>query len=66
MGHLKEQGEGYWKHAWHAVKFSYVLLILSIVCLIHAIIPNVFVTTASCRLEKLVSEMKRYNGDCDD
>ena len=64
MSHLKEQEEGYWEHFLHAAMFSLTLLGLAIICLVHAIIPNIFTTTASCRLEALVKEMKRC--DCDE
>jgi len=64
MKHLEEQGESYWEHFKHAAKFAIVLFGLSFICLAHAIVPCIFTTTASCRLEKLLTEMKRC--DCND
>jgi len=60
MGHLEEQGETYWQHFRHAIGFAGVLFLLLFVCLTHAIIPNVFTTTASDRLILLIEKMKRY------
>ncbi len=59
MSHLKEVGETYWQHLKCAILFSGVLLCLSIVCAIHAFFPELFKTTVSDRLTKLVDEMKR-------
>lgn len=65
MGHLKEQGETYWQHFRCAVKFAIVLLLLSVVCLIHALIPNILTTTASDRLQILIKEMQRCKDETD-
>ncbi len=65
MGHLKEQGETYWKHFWCAVKFAGVLFLLSFVCLTHALIPNILTTTASDRLLILIKEMQRCKDETD-
>lgn len=63
MSHLKEIGETYWQHFKCAILFSGVMFRLSIACAIHAIYPEVFKTTASDRLTKLVDEMKRCEDD---
>ena len=61
MKHLEEQNETYFEHFGKAIKFTGVLFILTIVCLVHTLLPFCFTTTASCRLTKLVEEMKRCN-----
>lgn len=63
MSHLKEIGETYWQHFKCAILFSGVLFRLSAACAIHAVYPEVFKTTASDRLTKLVDEMKRYEDE---
>lgn len=62
MKHLDEVGETYGEHFKCAAKFGCVLFGLSIVCIIHALIPYILTTTTSKRLEKLIEEMRR----CDD
>jgi len=61
MKHLDEVGETYCEHFKCAAKFGCVLFGLSIVCMIHAIVPCIFTETTSERLTKLIEEMKRCN-----
>ena len=65
MGHLEEQGETYWQHFQLAIKFAFVLFLLSFVCLTHALIPNILTTTASDRLLILIKEMQRCKDETD-
>lgn len=59
MNHLKDQNETYWEHFGKASLFGLTLFGLGVVCIIHAFIPNIFTTTASSKLEKLLFAMKR-------
>ena len=63
MKHLDEVNETYWEHFRCAIYFSGVMLKLSIICAVHSLIPCVFETTASERLDKLLSEMQRCNDE---
>ncbi len=63
MKHLDETGETYFEHFGCAIKFAGVLFALSLVCAVHALIPCLFTSTASTRLESLIDEMKRCNAE---
>ena len=47
LDHPKDIGETYLEHFKHALYFSFLLLIASLTCAIHAFFPFVFKTTAS-------------------
>lgn len=59
MGHLAEQNETYCQHFKCAIKFAGILFALALISAIHALIPCVFVSTTSTRLETLIREIKR-------
>ena len=59
MNHLKEQNETYFEHMRHALSISYLLLAAGTKCLIHAVIPPLFETGVSSRLDDLNALVKR-------
>jgi hypothetical protein len=59
MKHLKEQGETYFGHMRHAMGISFLLLTSSIKCLIHSIVPPLFETGVSSRLDDIIALVRR-------
>ena len=49
--HLEEQGMSYLQHLAHALKYSAVLFVCSLVLVIHAFLPFVFQKYASDRVD---------------
>jgi len=47
FNHLKEGNQNYFQHGLRSFRLSIILIFLSIVALIHALIPFVFYNTAS-------------------
>lgn len=63
MSHLEEVNETYWQHFRCAISFSGTMLLLAIICAIHAFIPELFKTTASSKIEQLINRMKRSDDE---
>lgn len=62
MKHLRENNISYISHLRQAAGYSYVMLKAGFCCAIHAIIPGLFPTTASCLIKDLA---KHFNEkDC--
>ena len=59
MKHLEEADETYVEHMRHALSISYLLLAAGTKCLIHAVIPPLFETGVSSKLEDLNALVKR-------
>jgi len=59
MNHLKEQGETYFVHMYHAMQISWFLFTLSMRCFAHSIFPEIFQTAVSDNLSKLEALVKR-------
>ncbi|WP_420797643.1 DUF6356 family protein [Candidatus Sororendozoicomonas aggregata] len=61
--HLVSVNENYSQHFKHALRFSVTLLLASLVCLIHAILPFLFEKTGSKLIKKLHNDMvkNRHN-----
>tara|TARA_R110002060_G_scaffold16634_1_gene23094 strand:+ start:181 stop:399 length:219 start_codon:yes stop_codon:yes gene_type:complete len=55
--HLEENKISYYNHMKRAVSISYQLLIASVACGIHSIIPFVFAKSASTIIKKLSKEI---------
>jgi len=51
--HPHGMGETYWTHLGHSIVFSSRMLMACIICLIHGILPFVFVFTTSEMLVKM-------------
>ena len=59
MSHLKEQNETYFEHMRHAMGISFLLLTAGTKCLIHSIVPDLFVTGVSSKLGKINAKVNR-------
>jgi len=64
--HPASVGENYLEHLLAAMCFSLELLIAALVCLVHALLPFLFVKTGSRRItslyEKMVTNRDRRSG----
>ena len=56
--HLEFVKESYLQHLWFTVKVSVHLLVLSVVCLIHGLIPWIFVGTTSDAIKQIGEKLK--------
>lgn len=55
--HLKQINEKYFEHMLYAQKYGLKLILAGIACMIHGLIPDIFVTTASQTMESIKSEI---------
>ena len=55
--HLDEVGESYWEHMLKATGFAVAMLIGGVACLVHALLPFLFVKTGSARIRHLHEAM---------
>ena len=55
MSHLEEAGETYFQHFSRAIILSLNLLIMSIVCLVHSLLPFIFTTYVSDKIREIYS-----------
>ena len=51
--HLDEVGESYWEHMLKAAGFAVAMLVGGVACLVHALLPFLFVKTGSSRIRHL-------------
>ena len=51
--HLDEVGESYWEHMLKATGFAVAMLVGGVACLVHALLPFLFVKTGSARIRHL-------------
>jgi hypothetical protein len=58
MSHLKETKMGYFKHMAHSLGFAVRLLLISLVGMVHAIIPWMFTKTMSRGVANTHEELK--------
>ena len=63
MAHLEEAGETYFEHMRHAMGISFLLLTAGTKCLIHSIVPDLFVTGVSSKLDEINALVKRNTAD---
>lgn len=56
--HPSSIGETYWQHLWFALKFSAYMLLGSLACLIHGLLPFLLPKTSSGILYKLIHEFE--------
>ena len=59
MAHPRDIGETYGEHAGHAVYIGLKMLGAGLACLIHALLPGLFVRTASDTVEDIQSLMTK-------
>ncbi len=55
LSHLEEAGETYFQHFSRAIILSLNLLIMSIVCLVHSLLPFIFTTYVSDKIREINS-----------
>lgn len=55
--HPASVGENYFEHLVAAFRFSAGLLVAALVCLVHALLPFLFVKTGSKRITSLYQKM---------
>ncbi len=55
LSHLEEAGENYFQHFSRAIILSLNLLIMSIVCLVHSLLPFIFTTYVSDKIREINS-----------
>ncbi len=51
--HLDEVGESYWEHMFKAAGFAMAMLLGGVACLVHSLLPFLFVRTGSARIRRL-------------
>lgn len=61
--HPNSVGENYFQHFFFAFQISFLSAQISLIALIHAIFPFLFLTEASDRLEKLQQKIKNKRKD---
>jgi len=57
LDHPHSLGETYWQHQRRAWHFGISMITAGAACLVHALVPAVFVRTASSRVLSLYDEM---------
>jgi len=57
--HPNEFGYNYFQHLWGAWKYSFTLLGLFIIAIIHSILPFIFKDTVSNKIIKMAEEHKK-------
>jgi len=57
LDHPHSFGETYWQHQRRALHFGISMITAGAACLVHALVPAVFVRTASSRVLSLYHEM---------
>ena len=57
--HLKDTNEGYFQHMVCAAKYGIRMILAGIACIIHAIIPDLFVTTASDTMKNIIADVAK-------
>lgn len=55
--HLKDVNESYFMHLFYAVKYGIVLILLGLACILHGLIPNLFISTASDTMHSILKEI---------
>ena len=53
INHLSEVGETYFEHLYRALKVSFILLLTTLVCFIHSILPFLFTTFVSNKIKQM-------------
>ena len=57
LQHPRSIGESYLEHQRHALGFGFSLLLASLACFVHAIVPGLFVRTGSTAIARLHDRM---------
>ena len=62
INHPEAVGESYWGHQRQALKCTGLLLLAALACLVHALVPGWYQTTASRTVARLNDRMRARNG----
>lgn len=57
--HPRSLGESYLEHQRQALSFGGTLILAGVACVVHALVPALFATTASRRVARLQQQMIR-------
>jgi hypothetical protein len=57
LEHPHSLGEGYWQHQRHALHFGATLITAGLACVVHALVPGLFLRTGSAAVARLHHEM---------
>jgi len=58
LDHPRSLGETYWQHQRRAAHFGASMITAGVACILHALIPALFVRTASSTVSRLHDEMQ--------
>jgi len=61
LNHLEEIEETYFKHFFRALMMSFNLLIMALVCLVHALLPFIFTSYVSKNIREINSSLDLLN-----
>ena len=61
LNHLEEIEETYFKHFFRALMMSFNLLIMALVCLVHALLPFIFTSYVSKNIREINSYLDLLN-----
>ena len=61
LNHLEEIEETYFKHFFRALTMSFNLLIMALVCLVHALLPFIFTSYVSKNIREINSSLDLLN-----
>jgi len=53
LKHPRSIGESYWQHQRHALQFGTAMIAAGVACLIHGLVPALFLSTASRTIRRL-------------
>ena len=62
LEHPREIGESYGEHAGHAVTIGFRMISAGLACLVHAVLPGLFVRTASRTVDDIRALMDSRSG----
>jgi hypothetical protein len=62
--HPREVGESYGQHMAHAGWYGFALIGAGLACLVHAVLPFVFVNTGSNAIRRLYGRLTRRADTC--
>lgn len=57
LSHPRSVGESYWEHAATAGRFGATMVVGGAACIVHAVLPFLFVRTASDSVKRLYGQM---------
>jgi hypothetical protein len=58
LTHPRSVGESYGEHAATAARFGFAMIVGGAACVVHAVLPFLFVKTASDTVKRLYGQMK--------